>query len=278
MITGNEWQDKVGKVWADNYSRTDRALSGLTQHLLERLAPMPGEAIVDIGCGAGELSLALARARPAAQVTGVDISADLVEAARQRGQKLRNACFRLADAAVWRPDGPLLDLLVSRHGVMFFADPVAAFANLHGGAAAGARMLFSCFRDPAANPWATDPMRLLELPPSADPLAPGPFAFAEEERIRSILTRAGWRDIVVDPVDFAFVMGMGDDPVAEALQFVSRIGPAAAALRVMDADAREIALGRLEGWIARNRSGTGDQGGIVAFPAAAWLVGARKAG
>ncbi len=278
MTTGNEWQDKVGKAWAENFSRTDRALSGLTQHLLERLAPMPGETIVDIGCGAGELSLALARGRPTATITGVDISADLVDAARQRGQNLRNASFLLADAAVWRPDGAPLDLLVSRHGVMFFPDPVMAFANLLGGAAKGANLLFSCFRDPAANPWATEPMRLMEIPPSADPLAPGPFAFADDERVRSILTKAGWRDIVIDPVDFAFVMGMGDDPVAEALQFVSRIGPAATALRGMDAVTRENALGRLQGWFARHRSGSGQQGGIVAFPAAGWLVSARKPG
>jgi SAM-dependent methyltransferase len=278
MTTGNDWQDKVGKAWADNYNRTDRALSGLTQHLLERLAPVPGQSIVDVGCGAGELSMALARARPGAAVTGVDISSDLVDAARTRAQNLRNACFLLADAAIWRPDGPPVDLLVSRHGVMFFPDPVGAFANLLGGATDGARLIFSCFRDSAANPWATEPMRLLDLPPSPDPLAPGPFAFADADRVRSILTKAGWRDIVLDPVDFAFVMGMGDDPVAEALQFVSRIGPAAAALRGMDAEARESALGHLQGWVARHRSGNGEVGGIVAFPAAAWLVSARKAG
>src|SRR6185436_7207978 len=141
MTTKTDWQDQVGRTWADNYRSTDRAFSELTPRLLERIAARSGDAIADIGCGAGELSLALAAARPHARVVGVDVSPELLDVARQRGAKLDqvnqvyNVRFTLADAAQWAPDGFAPDLYVSRHGVMFFPDPVAAFGHLRGIAA-----------------------------------------------------------------------------------------------------------------------------------------------
>ena len=141
MTTETDWRTQVGRSWAQNYALTDRSFAGLTQVLLDRAAPLVGKRVLDIGCGAGELSLALARQNPDAQILGIDISHDLIEVAQTRAADLANARFIEADAGAWRDPAFAADLVVSRHGVMFFADPVAAFANIRAGTGAGARLL-----------------------------------------------------------------------------------------------------------------------------------------
>lgn len=269
MTDAIEWQGAVGRSWADLHAQTDRSFSGLTQRLLERIGPMPGNAVLDIGCGAGELSLSLARARPQARVLGLDISPELIAVAAKRGQNLANAHFELGDAAHWSEPGFAPDLLVSRHGVMFFDDPVAAFTHLRAIAAPGAQLAFSCFRSVGENPWAADIARMIGAP-SGDPEAPGPFAFASPERVERLLTAAGWKGIAFEPVDFAYIAGRGEDPVADARAFFARIGPAARALRQLEGEARERFAARLGQWLEKHRSDT-----LVAFSAAAWIVTAR---
>src|SRR5687768_6697906 len=130
MTSSEEWAGDVGRTWAELYADTDRALAGVTQPLLERIEAVPGRRVLDIGCGGGELSLGIARMRPPATVIGIDISPDLIAAARERASGRSAVEFAVADAATWSRPGFAPDLLVSRHGVMFFADPVAAFAHL----------------------------------------------------------------------------------------------------------------------------------------------------
>jgi SAM-dependent methyltransferase len=273
-VTGSiEWEGGVGRTWAAEWQRTDRSFAPLTARLLEAIAPLPGSSIVDIGCGAGELSLALAAARPHAEVLGLDISPDLVEVASRRAEPQNNCRFVLGDAASWKPAGAAPDLYVSRHGVMFFADPVAAFAHLAAVAGAGAALCFSCFRSPAENPWASGIAKLLPATPPGDPFAPGPFAFADPDRVRSILASSGWGEPELEAVDFRYVAGRSPDAVAEACDFFSRIGPAARAMREMPGAEREAFRERLRGFVAE-RSADGE----VAFPAAAWIVTARRAG
>jgi SAM-dependent methyltransferase len=260
-----DWQARVGSAWADEWRRTDRSFAGLTAQLLPAIAAQPGTRVLDLGCGAGELAMAVAAARPAARVTGVDISADLVAVAKARGAG--RCAFHHGDAATFvDPAGPA-DLLISRHGVMFFTDPPAVFRHLAQTAAPGARMVFSCFRSAGENPWAGLFAPLFPPAPPEPPVAfpAGPFAFADPAHVEHCL--AGWTDLAFTPVDFRYVAGEGDDPVADAVGFFSRIGPAASRLAAYDGAGRaalQTAMaGLLAHWLAD---------GVVAFPGAAWIV------
>ncbi len=272
MTTGNEWQGRVGHAWAQMHERTDRSFAGLTERLLARIAALAGSKVLDIGCGAGELALAIARARPRAEVLGVDVSGDLVTAARERAGPHPRVRFAVADAAQWSDPDFAPNLLVSRHGVMFFDDPPAAFENLRRASAPSARLAFSCFRPARDNPWALGIAELFDLPPAA-PDAPGPFAFADPRRVEAILTAGGWEGIDFAPIDFAYVAGAGADPVAEALALFTRIGPSARALFDAPEADRAAMRERLGEWLETQRNGD-----LVAFPAAAWVVTAERRG
>ena len=137
---------------------------------------------VDIGCGAGGTSLALAAARPLLSVLGIDLSESLIETARSRASPYPNLSFRAGDATEVADLG--VDLFFSRHGVMFFDDPKAAFTRLRAAARPGARLIFSCFRDYALNPWAAEIVAAIAgTAPPAPGIAPGPFAFADPDHV-----------------------------------------------------------------------------------------------
>jgi hypothetical protein len=187
---------------------------------------------------------------------------------------LSNVEFVLTDASNWQPDDDFSpQLLISRHGVMFFTDPPSAFANLAGVAADGAALLFSCFREPAENPFFSEIGALLPRPSSLpDPYAPGPFAFADRDHVAAILADGGWEDVAFEPFDFAMIAGAGDEPIEDALEFFRTIGPAAAALRAMDEPARDSVLAGMREVVTANC-----RDGVVALRAGTWLVTARRA-
>lgn len=268
------WNSKVGDTWARMQARLDRAFTPVTAALLSVAAPQPGEDVLDIGCGTGETTLALAGAvGDDGAATGVDISDALLARARERADELFcDADFLNADAATFDAE-PGFDLIVSRFGVMFFDDPVAAFANLHRLAAPGGRLVFACWQPPAENLWAMLPMQALAMllpdQPPADPHAPGPFAFADPARVEAILVAAGWQDIAFDDLPFEMVVGEGEDPIASAVQFNLRIGPAARLVRDAGPEAEAAAPAVLAAALAPYRIGD-----TVALPGAVWLVSA----
>lgn len=269
----SDWEGGQGEAWAAEWRRTDRSFIAVTEKLLERTRGEKFTDALDIGCGAGEISLALARGRSDAKIIGVDVSPALVAAARNRGAHLSNAAFDLADAARWSPPQNFApQLLISRHGVMFFDDPPSAFTNLANIAASGARLLFSCFRAPAVNPFFTSVAALLPGPVEPPPPdAPGPFAFARQQRIEDILSAGGWEQIAIDPFDFAMIVGGGEDPVEDAVQYFSSIGPAAIAARSMSENDRETFFDKVRALATANL-----HEGLVSLPAAGWIVSARK--
>lgn len=269
----DEWNGRTGHAWADEWRRTDRSFGPLTERLLQRSRGLAVGRVLDVGCGAGELSLALARNRPQTVVTGVDVSAPLIVAARDRGSHLANTEFVCADAATWQPEADFAaDLVVSRHGVMFFEEPVAALSHIASLAAPGAGFVASCFRDRSENALFTELARLVPGdPPPFDPAAPGPFAWSDRHRVERWLTEAGWREIEFEPFDFAMVIGAGSDPIGDAVAYCSRIGPAARAVAELGPDERARFTDRAAALAERN-----SHEGIVALRAAAWIVSARK--
>lgn len=272
MTNAADWQGAVGNNWAKEWQRTDRSFSELNAVLVERAVAKAakGARILDIGCGAGATSFALARLLPDASITGIDLSPSLIAAARARNEDGRIR-FENLDATEWAKAEWKPDLLVSRHGVMFFDDPVGAFVHFRDIAAEGAQLVFSCFRDRAENQWISEIAALLPVNiPLADPHSPGPFAFAETRHVHDILSSAGWRDAMPEAVDFSYVAGDGDDPIADAVDFFSRIGPAAPVIRTLDADQKALFFHDLSKVLC-NRLANGK----VLFKAAAWIWSAH---
>ncbi|MBO6526364.1 class I SAM-dependent methyltransferase [Erythrobacter sp.] len=276
MTNQFEWTGQVGNVWAAEWQRTDRSFTPVTHRLLEAARSQDFAQALDIGCGAGELAVSLAVEAPSARVIGVDVSDELLAIARERGDALPNLRFELCDAAAWTPgEGERPDLLVSRHGVMFFDDPVAAFAHIAGEAAPGANLIFSCFRERGENAWVRELASALPPGegPKPDPNAPGPFAFGNRDRVAGILADAGWREIDFEPIDYPMLAGEGPGAVDEALSYFLRIGPAARAVASLEGKQREDALAGLRNVMERNLSDT-----RVTLPAACWIVTARAPG
>lgn len=274
MTAKKDWQNDVGAVWAQEYQRTDRSFAELNDELLARAAMLAEEnglrQILDIGCGAGSTSLALAEKINGAKIIGIDVSPALIDLAISR--ELDDNChFELADAEQWSNVGFAPDLIFSRHGVMFFDEPEAAFAHFADITVPDGRLIFSCFRASSENAWASGLSALVPGSTALDPNLPGPFAFADEDKVRNILAAAGWVDIAAEPVNFRYVAGAGDNAVADAMGFFNRVGPVARALREMPEEHRSEILEKLRNFVEDN-----NLSGRVAFPAAAWIWTARR--
>lgn len=284
MTSATDWRGRVGDVWAEEHARTERAFGGIAAALdaaIGLVAPRAGAA-ADLGCGVGGTTLALAARRPALRITGIDLSPALIAIARRRafqetgararrGAPAADATFVVGDAVQVLPTLAPLDLLVSRHGLMFFADPFAAFAALRAAAAPRAPLVFSCFPPRSANDWVTAPEAALSVMPSAaSGYAPGPFALGDEAFIRALLDRGGWEEARIDRLSVDYAVGAGADPVGDALAFYRRVGPLASLLAAGDPADRarhEAALREL--FAARIRDGA------VTFSATIRIVTAR---
>jgi SAM-dependent methyltransferase len=227
------WNATAGETWARRREDLDRELDSLGRRAMEALSPAAGERLVDIGCGCGRTTLQLADLVGAGgSVLGVDISRPMLSAARQRAAGVHQVRFLEADAQTFAFKAGAADAVYSRFGVMFFTDPGMAMTNIRSALRPGGRIAFVCWRDVALNPFMTVPyaaaLHLLPLsPPPTDPHAPGPFAFSDGERVRSILSGAGFATISVVPHDEA--IGSGDLEAATSLALT--IGPLGAVLR-----------------------------------------------
>ena len=263
------WNGLPGEKWVKNQEVMDASLASATGALMGLAAPAAGERVLDIGCGSGQTSLMAADAVGAAgQVTGVDVSRQLLELARRRAEGRGNVRTIEADAATY-PFAPEHDLLMSRFGVMFFDDPQSAFANLRKAARPGGRLAFICWRAMPENEYAAMPFEIARplmppLPP-ADPHAPGPFALADADRLRAILAGAGFSDIAIAKHDG--LMPMGTTPEQAGIQATS-LGPTARALAKMDEDVRtKVVAAVTDAFRAYPKTD-----GVITCRIACWLV------
>ncbi|NNC72678.1 MAG: methyltransferase domain-containing protein [Sphingomonadaceae bacterium] len=262
------WNDDAGRKWVEHRKRLDSMLGPITKILIDAIAVRQDEDILDIGCGSGELSWRLAGL--GANVTGIDLSNPMVDAARAAGSG--SAQFLVADASEFCADTSF-DAAVSRFGVMFFDDPAAAFANIHANLVEGGRLVFACWATPDRNAWAMVPAMAVRpfladaAPP--DPHAPGPFAFADDARVRTILSDAGFRDVECELHDIDVIMSESGG-LDDATAFACQIGPGARALGELDKSerpkAREAIREALRPHIGEDEA--------VAMAGAIWLVSA----
>jgi len=219
------WNTDAGQKWAAAQERLDAMLAPVSAELIKTAAIQLGERVLDVGCGCGDTSIRLAK--DGARVTGVDISQPMLARARSRAEEARTKDLEFieADAAAHRFAEPF-DLLFSRFGVMFFADPDTAFANMRKALKPGGRVAFACWRDWRENEWVRVPIGAVRphLPPQPQlgPEDPGPFAFADLARVRRILASGGFDAISARPFDTTLSLGETHE---DALAHIQDFGP-----------------------------------------------------
>ena len=268
------WNEGAAPAWVALQDRLDWQLAPLSRAGIAVLAPAAGERIIDIGCGCGATSLDLGNAVGAdGAVLGVDISAPMLAVARRRAVEAGQSWVRFeeADAQINPFEAGAFDAVFSRFGVMFFADPTAAFANIRTALRPGGRLGFVCWRAPDESPVMTLPLQVSlkhfdAPPPPADPQAPGPFAFANPERLRGILSGAGFSDIALRPHDEA----IGGRTVEDVIDVSLRVGPLGRMVREAP-DKREAAIASVREALTPYITDRG-----VLLPSATWIATATK--
>lgn len=220
------WDGERGETWAERSEQFDAQLEIYALRVVSAAAPQPGETVLDIGCGAGATAFAASQAvGSSGRVIGVDISRPLLAIANQRAQHgaYTHVEFVTADAQTMPPLEPLADVAISRFGVMFFDDPTAAFTNIAASVRHGGRLSFACWAGIETNEWMLGPILavadLIEMPDPPSPDAPGPFSFADVERVESILTASGWDDVTFEDVTDSVYVG-GPGTIDAAVDFV----------------------------------------------------------
>ncbi len=269
----DSWNGAVGATWIALQERLDAQVAPLGEEALRALGPRPGERILDVGCGCGQTTLALAaRVAPAGAAVGIDVSAIMLDVARARPAPagVPAPTYRLADAQTADLGMPPFDAAYSRFGVMFFADPIAAFANLRRALRPGGRLAFVCWRSLLENAWMRLPLESaacwLEPPAPADPAAPGPFAFAARDHLRDVLAAAGFAAVSIAPYDA--MIGAGG--VEESLELALRVGPLGAALR-QHPELRDAVAAGVRSVLADHATPCG-----VRMQAGVWIVRATR--
>jgi SAM-dependent methyltransferase len=269
------WNEQAGPRWVAMGRDLDAQLEPFGIVVASKLGLVSGERVLDVGCGAGATSLMLAeRVRPG-QVVGIDISGPLLARARQRGEGIENLRFELADAQTFAFTGASYDTVFSRFGVMFFADPIEAFTNLRTALRAGGKVGFVCWRAMQDNPSFVLPLQaalpfLPEPPDPPEPDAPGPFAFADEDRVRKILQRAGYGEIDITPHDTDLVLA-GRSDIEGAVDLAMQVGPLGRALSTLTETTHARVRAAVRDAFVPHHGPSG-----VTLPAATWIVTARR--
>jgi SAM-dependent methyltransferase len=268
-----QWDGPMGESWVEREENLNASLAAHTEVLLAAADVRTDDRVLDVGCGTGDATRACARSALDGRAVGVDLSAAMLARARERGHELglANVEFVQADAQVhpFPPSG--FDLIVSRFGVMFFADPIAAFANLVRASAPAARLAAVVWQSVTHNEWIAMPRAALALGRTLPPVpedVPGPFGLADPVRMQAILEAAGWHDVGIDDVAVPFFFGA---EAQTASAFASEIGTLRSAYEELDDDGVTRAREALHDALAERASDDG-----VALESRMWVVTAVR--
>ena len=262
------WEEE-GERWAASAARYEATAEAMWQTLLREVPVGEADAILDVGCGTGKSSRDLARRAGSGSVLGVDLSAAMLERARAAAEAdgLANVRFEVADAQVHPFEGCTYHLAVSAFGAMFFADPVAAFANLGRSLACDGQIALLAWRELRANQWIVtvrDALAVGRTLPEPPPGVPGPFGLADRRRTEKILADAGFVGVEIREVDEGLRLG---DDAEDAYAFVSSMGITKGLTHDLDEATRARALESLRTTLAASETSSG-----VVLGGAAWLI------
>ena len=265
------WNTTAGWAWVDAQSLLDQMMKGLEDHLVDSVVAGPGRRVLDVGCGTGGTTLAVARRLGSeGRCVGADVSEPMIAAARARAERdCIPARFILADVENHPFEPASVDTIISRFGIMFFNDPIKAFANMRRASTDDGTLHVIAWRSAAENPFMTTGLReaaplLPNLPaPRAD--GPGQFSFADPERVAAILDSGGWADVDLQPIDVECTL-----PEAELTRFITELGPVGMALQGSDESTRihvvEAVRPAFDDFV---------HGREVRFTAACWMASAQ---
>ncbi|WP_328369698.1 class I SAM-dependent methyltransferase [Streptomyces sp. NBC_00445] len=265
------WSGSSGHAWVEAQAVLDELLRPYEDLLVDAVSAERGGRVLDVGCGTGSTTLAVARRLgPEGHCVGIDISEPMITAARARVEREgTRASFILADAQEHPFEPAIFDTVVSRFGVMFFSDSVRAFANLRRAVRDGGELRCIAWRGPAENPFMTTAERaaapFLSNLPARLPDQPGQFAFADRDRVHRILEESGWTGIDIRPIDVECVL-----PESELVPYFTRFGPVGQVLPEVDEQTRaqvvETVRAAFDPFV---------HGAEIRFTGACWFVGAQ---
>jgi SAM-dependent methyltransferase len=270
--TGAElWNGRGGAAWVETQDVMDQVLRPMGDALVDAVAALVPDRVLDIGCGSGQTTVAIARRLIDADVTGIDISEPMVAAARARAARDGvDARFVRADVQQHDFTAASTDVVMSRFGVMFFDDPVLAFSNLRVAASGGGSLRAVVWRSIDENPFMSAAPRAADpIVPMApiEPNAPGPFGLADVDYTRSVLEQSGWTGIDLEPIDLECTM-----PERELVRYFTRIGAVGRVFGDLDADTQQRVVAAV-----RPAFEPFVDGAEVRFTAACWMVSAISA-
>ncbi len=271
------WNTEAGEKWVRYQRLLDAQIGPLGREAMDLARVSAGEKVLDVGCGCGDTTIELARrVSPGGHVLGIDLSTPMLERAKSRAESegVENVTFVRGDAQSYRFPPKKFDVVYSRFGVMFFSDPVAAFRNFLEASRPGARLAFVCWQAVTENPWMAIPfMAALQHLPQVElpnPDAPGPFAFADPDKVRRILTAAGYENIEFHTARRELVVGAGE-PLEGVVEFLLQMGPTGKVLRGADPELRRRVR---ESVLEALRPYQGNDG--VYMTGTAWMVTAKS--
>ena len=275
------WNGRAGASWVRHNTLLEQLLAEPGRRCMDSLSLPAGAQLLDVGCGCGNQTLEWAsRLDSHSKIIGVDISEPMLALAEELQVANQNALtatveFVEGDASVFLFPNETFDAIYSRFGVMFFADPTAAFATLRATLKPEGQLGFVCWQNPALNPFFTAPMQaalsVLPPPPPAKPGAPGPFGLAEKDVIQSVLTDAGFTGVNIVPLTLQLSVGASQS-FDEIFEELIQIGPAAALIAESDPALKEPARAAVYERLSEFYS----SGKGVSFEANFWLVNAVR--